>query len=100
MPPPSGSVMKACLSPSAVWEAPRHLPGVIDAKGDTVISTQRPEIGHARAIGAGDKSVPITCGRAGNPHHLPDIIDVKGLTPKSTQRPKISQGFAIDVQDV
>ena len=57
MPTPLGPVIKACDITCGRVGPPHHLPGVVDAIGVTVISTQRPEIGHAHAIGAGDKSV-------------------------------------------
>ena len=65
----------------------------------TVTSTQRPEIGHAHAIGAGDKSMLSTCGRDGGPHHLPGVIDAIGLTETYTQRPEIGHAHAIGAGD-
>ena len=79
---------------------PHHLPGVVDAIGETVTSTQRPEIGHAHAIGAGDKSMAKHLRPCGVPHHLPGVVDAIGVTVISTQRPEIGQSFAIGVYDV
>jgi hypothetical protein len=50
---------------------PHHLPGVVNATGGTVTYTQRPEIGHAYAIGAGDKGMGSTCGRGAPPTTRP-----------------------------
>ena len=71
MPTPLGPVIKACESTCGRVGLPHHLPGVVDAIGETVISTQRPEIGHAHAIGAGDKSMLSTCGREDYPTTCP-----------------------------
>ena len=100
MPTPLGPVIKAWQAPAAVTGVPHHLPGVVDARGVTGTSTQRPEIGHAHAIGAGDKGMLSTCGRGGPPHHLPGVVDARGVTVTSTQRPEIGQSFAIGVYDV
>ena len=78
MPTPLGPVIKACRITCGRVGAPHHLPGVVDAIGVTVTSTQRPEIGHAHAIGAGDKGMLSTCGRVGAPHHLPGVVDARG----------------------
>ena len=56
-------------------DSPTTCPASLMPKAETVISTQCPEIGHAHAIGAGDKGVLSTCGRVGVPHHLPGIVD-------------------------
>ena len=93
-------MIKAWQSTCGRVGVPHHLPGVVDAKGGTVTSTQRPEIGHAHAIGAGDKGMVSTCGRGGPPHHLPGVVDARGVTVTSTQRPEIGQSFAIGVYDV
>src|SRR5687768_17567840 len=76
-----------------------YLSSIVDVSGDTVTSTQRPEIGHPHAIGAGDESVCITRSRAGIPHHLPGIVDAIGDTVISTQRPEIGHAHAIRASD-
>src|SRR6185312_2586668 len=76
-----------------------HLSGIVDVSGDTVTSTQRPEIGHPNAIGASNESVRITSSRAGIPHHLPRVIDAIGDTVISAQRPEIGHPYAIGAGD-
>ena len=99
MPTPLGPVIKAWQITCGRVGLPHHLPGVVDARGVTVTSTQRPEIGHAHAIGAGDKSMQSTCGRVGPPHHLPGVVDAIGVTVTSTQRPEIGHAHAIGAGD-
>ena len=54
MPTPLGPVIKAWLSTCGRGGLPHHLPGVVDARGVTGTSTQRPEIGQSFAIGVYD----------------------------------------------
>ena len=65
MPTPLGPVIKAWLSTCGRVGAPHHLPGVVDAIGVTVTSTQRPEIGQSFAIGVYDVCM-FLCGDRGN----------------------------------
>src|SRR5690348_8605227 len=76
-----------------------HLSGIVDVSGDTVTSTQRPEIRHPHAIGTSDESVRITGSRAGTSHHLSGLIDAIGDTVISTQGPEILHPHAIAASD-
>ena len=102
MPTPLGPVIKAWYMHLRPWEdlTPATCPASLMPESVTVISTQRPEIGHAHAIGAGDKSMAgAPAGREELPHHLPGVVDARGVTVNSTQRPEIGHAHAIGAGD-
>ena len=67
---PLGPVMKAWNAASAArCGRVHHLPRLVDVSGLTQNPTQRAEIGHAHAIGPGDKSMGSLSG------HLSSIVD-------------------------
>ena len=91
MPIPSGPVMKACLSASRGVRPTHHLPGVVDAKSNTVSSTaQSTKVSHAHPIGAGDESMVSAASRVKNTHHLAVIVEARSKAVNTTQSAKVS----------
>src|SRR6187455_255383 len=83
-----------------------HLPGSVDASGLTVTTTQRTEVSHVHAIGAGDKSMKNPFGVVINPsggggisYHLSGGVNASGITVTSAQRTEIGHAPAIRVGD-
>src|SRR5687768_15318477 len=79
---------------------PCHLPGIVDAVARAEIPPRKgAEIGHARAIGAGDEGMVLSCDRQAAACHLSGIVDTVGEAIVETKRAEVGHVRTIDAGD-